>query len=276
MTLTPLFYENIISTEFALAELKKYFRSQGQNISLEKETVSLFDANKQVVLENVSCIDAKMQIIEKYKRVSFEKEIIAVKNSANENLSNVNTSLQKKNAFIPSIALTCNLLAALYEYRENPFSRQMILEYIRPKEQGVWFKTSSTVNWKEQKMKYYDSRESKFFESKNVECKNSISDSKNAFQNISLYRSGEVLLETLLKENESFVKNLTGLRNPEILCKLAKNYKKEMKIWLPEKVSLETKTFPIFFGSAYNSVYITLHNPFRECEVRLASENEMI
>ncbi len=270
MTLASLFLEKITPTSIALKELQGYLFQQRRERVYEKNMPSLQDASRHIIAFDLCTAAEKNDVSEEYLELRFGKDVIEVKESSGQDIQKIIRSFEKQNCFLPSMPLTCTLLSTLYKFRSDSYAKKILLDYINPKQAGVWFRTDSSIDWGVHETTHYNLQKKHL--SVLGDKTNAISSYDAVPQPFTLYRSQEVLLQTLLKENESFVKNITGLTDPEILCSLARTYGKEMKVYLPEKPYQETKKFPLFFGSAYNSVYITLNTSFREYNVRWASD----
>jgi hypothetical protein len=199
-------------------------------LNTEPEQVSpprVSNMKDYIVLENIVCRDSNGKPFEQYPQLSIKKDI---ERDDNQNHINHNPYewipyFEDKGLFLPSFALSCNILAALYAKRSDPAIEKVLMQY---KDYGPgygWHAQNTIIDWGANRIIHYPT-------------KNTNGDSVNAGRETKEFpftRKGirDVALEEALrnKDFKAYVQNLTGLTKPETLIDIGNYFGKTAHIW---------------------------------------------
>lgn len=212
-----------------------------------------------ISLNNISCTDANGNLIEIYDKI-FIKTYLATKDFTIYGAASF-FERQKGDIFLPSCALTCNILARLYELRHYEEMNHLLLQY---KDHGLndgWHVQNTIVNWKEHRITHYPLI-SKIHKSTKICFVNNIR--KTTIIDISIAKFDDGPLEVLLRRNnyrfEEFIKNLAGLEDPEILVSIGEYFNKPTRIWFPKNPLKEEQQSAAWIGCRHDNFDIFLYS----------------
>jgi len=193
--------------------------------------------------KDIVCIGADGNAFEEHKQIYVARDVIrksdrSVDTSFTPYKGITHFEKRGNDEFLPSFALTCNILVALYvEMRKGNKDAQVILDQYKNRGDGFgWYAQNTIVQWNGGNsivIHYpYDDQFPKYGGRDNVNPQGfhkELGFNSNGF--------GDMLLKDALRKNEfnKYIKNLTGLPNPSILIELGKYFGKPAKIWVPNK-----------------------------------------
>ena len=185
------------------------------------------NAKDYIVLENIVCRDADGKVFEQYPQLFVKKDIERGQNQ--EQISHTPYDwipyLWDKGLFLPSFALSCNILAALYSRRNDPEIDKVLMQY---KDHGPgygWHAQNTVVDWGSNMIIHYPSKNSQG---------GSINAQRQA-KELPFKRKGlkDMPLEKALKNDDfrGYIHNLTGLDTPETLVEIGEYFGKPAYVW---------------------------------------------
>lgn len=201
----------------------------------EQKKTEVFDYSEQYILiNNIRCTDANNCIIEQYDELLIAKEFTFPKNSikATTDTYNAIKMMEKKGMFLPSLALTCNILAALYENRNNEAADKLLKGYFNRKDGYEFVAQNTVVDWEKNKVIHYP-RDNYFlngYGGKNVNLNREETVralNPKGFQNLDLEEA--VYAGPFF---EDYIKNFSGLQNPGILTEISRYYESRLSLWV--------------------------------------------
>jgi len=189
-----------------------------------------FSEGDFLTLEDLSCVDADGNVFESYDRLDVRKDIFR---SGNAQVSRTPYAhavhCEEMGLFLPSSALTCNIVARLYEGKSDAHVEKVLQQY-KDKGNGFgWHAQNTIIAYGSSEVIHYPSA-SDFSGVTAVNAsqsrvvlpfvKDSLEDAllKNALHDASTRR---------------YVQQLTGLHEPEILIEIGKYFGKPAKVWFP-------------------------------------------
>ena len=189
------------------------------------------NASDYLKLENIVCTDADNNVFESYSELYLAKDIIRNpdKSQINKKLYDWAVYFEPQGLFLPSFALSCNLLQALFQQRSNP-EIKAILDQYKDKGNGTGYQAQNTVvDFGAEQIIHYPTVA--YFNQTGV-----VNAGKPRVpQNFARAALQDSLLEDALREAEPtrYVKQLTGLRDPSILVEMGTYFGKPAKLWFP-------------------------------------------
>src|SRR3989344_2443178 len=154
-----------------------------------------FSEGDFLTLEDLSCVDAEGNIFESYDRLDVRKDIFRSGNAQVDRTPYAHAvHCEEMGLFLPSFALTCNIVARLYEGKSDAHVEKVLQQY-KDKGNGLGWHAQNTII-------AYGSLE-------------------------------DALLKDALRDASSrrFLQQLTGLHEPEILIEIGKYFGKPAKVW---------------------------------------------
>lgn len=202
--------------------------SSNANFTIQKDSIILYDIN---------CVGADGNIFEHYDELLVNKQHEYLGNSNKIWLSTA-YHIAPKDFFVPSLALTCNILASLFKFnksRRNSSLVNLLQEYngFNAKNGLKYHNQNTVINWAARKIVH----------NSNI-YNRSISETRfdfdpDDFSNFALPQSNAdyIRVEQALKNNvfEEFMKNLTGLENPIDFIHLVNFFRKQAILWIPKR-----------------------------------------
>jgi len=214
-----------------------------QNDQLSPSNERVVDAVDFLMLSDVECVDATGSVFEKYREILVAKDIIR-----NADKSQVNFTPYKGakyfqdnplqsvdgnslNMFLPSFALSCNIVARLYDQKSDPEVNKVLMQY-KDKGNGYgWHCQNTLVNWDTREVIHYpnDSDFPSHGGSDNIN-----SGRTRTVIGFDTQQFSQSTLEEALRDSKyaGFVKNLTGLRDPSVLVDIGNYFGKPAKVWI--------------------------------------------
>lgn len=242
--------------------------------SLERNVETLLNMKEPMIkpvkdegyigLENISCADADGDLIERYDKI-FIKTNLATTNKNAMRLSNFTIygaayffERQKGDVFLPSCALTCNILARLYELRHYEEMENLLLQYKNHGLNDGWHIQNTIVDWRGQRIIHYPG----YSEIPKKVKKRDMNHKRNCtILSFTPEKFEDGPLKFLLKNSsfEEFIKNLTGLEDPEILVSIGDYFVKPARVWLPNEPSKEERPSVAWIGCRHDHLDIYIY-----------------
>jgi len=184
-----------------------------------------------LVLENIACVDADGYVFEQYDTVYVPKDIFRGADGQQMNFTSHAAVLhcEANGLFLPSFALSCNIVAALYTGRSNPDIERVLQQYKNNGNGLGWHAQNTVIDYGAERVIHYPAHAD--FGAKNL-VNGSLSRTALGFSKSSLEDS---LLEAALQDADHtrFVRQLTGLRDPSVLVEVGKYFGRPAKLWFP-------------------------------------------
>ncbi|MEK6899832.1 MAG: hypothetical protein AABX05_01785 [Nanoarchaeota archaeon] len=205
-------------------------------------------------LGNISCVDADGNTFEQYNNLAVSKDIFR-NGQAYITLTPYQAVVhsQGKGLFLPSIALSCNIVAALFQqavrmgangaYTTLDLEAKKVLDQYKDYGSGHgWHAQNTVINYETQKIIHYPC-DADF---PNHGGASNINSSRQRielpFEKIKkngLFSRDNVLRNKTLEDGlkdpliTPFVKQFTGLADPSILIQIGQYFQKPAKVWFP-------------------------------------------
>ena len=252
---------NIVSIEEALKIINAYVPPK-KKIPVEpiEQKNPIISDGEYITLENMACVDADGNVFESYERLDVARDIFR---SGNAQVSRTPYThavhCKEMGLFLPSFALTCNIVARLYEERNDPEIERVLQQY-KDKGNGFgWHAQNTIIDFGSSKVIHYPSA-SDFSGVTAVNASQSrvvLPFVKDSLE--------DALLKDALRDASSrrFLQQLTGLHEPEILIEIGKYFGKPAKVWFPwngkaRKSFKETRA--VWFGCDNTSFFLVMYD----------------
>ena len=218
----------------------------------EPKNPSVRSLEDALVLENISCVDADGNVFERYDHLEVGNDIF--RNSDGSQVSftpyQAIAHCEEQGSFLPSFALTCNILAALYAHPNDAEARRILMQY-RDKGNGYgWHAQNTVIDWNRRMIVHhpYDKDFPSYGGNKNVNQGRA----QKAFSFIP-EGFGNITLEDALKREHfaRYIRNLTGLRDPAVLVEIGKFFGKPARVRVPNNPEQATYTAATWLGCDY-------------------------
>src|SRR3989344_2377155 len=215
-----------------------------------------------LAVENIQCVDADGNAFEQYDRLLVDKDVVRSDDGKHVNFIPYRaiTHFEKEgHLFLPSIALSCNIAAAVYQHRDDPEVKPVLLHYKNHGAGFGWHAQNTVIDWGEQKIIHYPHKND-FTEHGGKTS--SINQARQRTllpfarkEKRKIFRDRSLSDTTLEKGLEDplmtrFVRQLTGLENPSLLVEIGNYFGKTARVW----VSSSTETRVAWFGCVSNSL----------------------
>ncbi|MBN1793234.1 hypothetical protein JW826_06135, partial [Candidatus Woesearchaeota archaeon] len=189
-------------------------------------------------LENVKCTDSKGKVFEHYDALFVRKDIERDSNNPDNKTNQVNFTpynatahFESKGLFLPSFALSCNILAALYANKSDPEVAQVLMQY-KNKGNGTGYHAQNTmVDWGAKKIIHYPNKDDYTSAGGNQVINSQKVRTPLAFDNSGF--SNATLEAALRNPNyREFIQNLSGMQNPDLLVEIGVHFVKPAYSWI--------------------------------------------
>jgi len=233
-TIKPYGKSNYIPPDEALRQIEEIPIDEtpaDTPIAEERSAPTITDAGRFLKLEHIVCIGSDGKVFEEHPRIFLEKYHIKNEDEPNEYLYTgayeAIAHLEQKGMFLPSMAMTCNILAALYARKDSmPEARKLLDQYNSIGNYLLSGHHQNTVVCPGTIIHYpYDKDFRKSGGDKGVNANLRI---QKTFKYRREWCNGKDLyaadLDEALKEEDilNYVKDLTGLEDPNILVEIGK------------------------------------------------------
>ena len=222
---------NVISAAEAMALIERLPRpKKTEPKNPEPPSRISFSEGDFLTLEDLSCVDADGNVFESYDRLDVRKDIFR---SGNAQVSRTPYAhavhCEEMGLFLPSFALTCNIVARLYERRSDAEIERVLQQYKDKGNGAGWHTQNTIIDFGSSKVIHYPSRS-------DFNQKDPINSSQPRtilpFVKDSLE---DALLKDALRDvsTRGYVQQLTGLENPEVLIPIGEYFSHPAKVWFP-------------------------------------------
>src|SRR3989338_4019671 len=189
-----------------------------------------FSEGDFLTLEDLSCVDADGNVFESYDRLDVRKDIFR---SDGKQVSRTPYAhavhCEEMGLFLPSSALTCNIVARLYEGKSDAHVEKVLQQY-KDKGNGFGWHAQNTI------IAYGSSEVIHYPYASDFSGVTAVNASQSR---VVLPFVKDSLEDALLKNalhdasTRRYVQQLTGLHEPEILIEIGKYFGKPAKVWFP-------------------------------------------
>lgn len=219
----------------------------------------------RMTLEDISCIDYDGNVFERYDKLELVEDVAIASHNQIEVLNYFNGN--NEGFFIPSFALTCNILAKLLkktdsnDTNEKAHAKMFLNQYSSILSHKGWHWQNTVIDWENQVIAHY-------LESMPCYTKYHPSQARLDFQ--LNQPGGAYFLDMAMQSREMkvFVNNLTGLASSGAIIRVGKYLGRETKIHLPTEAEKSQPTLLTLLGSDKN--HFNLH-PYRKPGVYAAA-----
>ena len=247
-TLVPLNVDNQFSAEKLEANLEELRRDvelmkqkEAGRVAKEEAApspkspqVSVQDAGDFLKLENIVCTGADGKPFEQYDELYIAKDIFREQNGWIKSFTPYQAIAhsEQHGLFLPSFALSCNILVALFNQRNNNHEVAKVLQqYNNYGSYCRWHAQNTIVDWGKQEIIHYpeDADFPSYGGTKKVNKgeRNPLGFQRKKLKDCSLE---EALQQG--REFQTYLKNLTGLSDPAQLIPLGDAWKKPAYVWV--------------------------------------------
>ena len=204
-----------------------------------------------LVLNDIKCVDADDNVFEQYDTLAVRKDIFrnADGKSVNFNPYQAVVHCEENGLFLPSFALTCNLVAALFKNKTNSAVKLVLEQY---KDYG-YHAQNTGIDYSMEQIIHYPLA-GYFGQTGAVNSgrpQKALSFAKNTLR--------DCLLEDALKDSDyiRYVKQLTGLADPAVLVEIGKYFGRPARLlfpWSGQNGAKFTKKMVAWFGCISNNL----------------------
>ena len=199
-----------------------------------------------LLLENITCVDSNNNPFEKYDKLQVRKDIFRNGQNGQLNFTPYNAAVhcEQNGLFLPSFALTCNIVAALYQNKNNSAEAKKLLDMYKDKGDGNgWHAQNTVINWGTQEIIHYP-RDADFPVHGGKSNINKSQPQLKLLFNRTGFKDTTLVDGLQIPNFKRYVQNLTGLQNPSILDGIGSYFGRTTHLW----VSSTTKTRAAWFG----------------------------
>ena len=227
-----------------------------------------------LIFQNITCVGADHKPFEQYDKLSVISDVVRGNGTYNNSTVQKHEPFtpyqaisffeQRTGLFLPSIALSCNLLVASYQ-NKNHAAFEALLQQYKDYGPGHGYHAQNTViNWGTKHIIHYpgDNDFPEHGGSNNINQ----SRSHKRFTFDSTGFSSTTLEDALKMPNfKTYIQNLTGLPDPSVLIDIAAYFGKTARVW----VSSSNETRAAWFGcvsdnlNLYGNYYLNYNSAAR-------------
>jgi len=209
-----------------------------------------------ITLEDITCIGADGKVIEHYDELRVRKSIACTHDDVRGTYDN-NFTLEEgaeyfdkedKGWFLPSMALTCNILAKLYKRKDDPAYHELLMQYRNIAGDSFEYNQNTLIHWDAEGIIHYP-HNNDFTGGVKVNNK-----SLGLERKYLLFHANDSFKDTWLwhavkdKEYLRFLQNLTGLQDPGILSEIGDYYQRPAHIYGPTSCSESANITSAYLG----------------------------
>ncbi len=232
------------------------------------------NAGDYILLKNLRCVDADGKEFEKHDELYLAKDVVRKADGTHQSFTPYAAILhfqqQGNGLFLPSMALSCNILAALfsaavdkdasgnYTLVKDPELKKILDQY---KDHGAgwgWHNQNTVVDYNTERIIHYPTKEDFPSNGGTTDINASLRDRKELpFEKSrgGLLGVGATILERGKLEDkltnplvERFVKNYSGLGNPHLLIEMGNYFGKPAYVWFSDNITRCTDTRAAWLG----------------------------
>jgi len=202
-------------------------------------------------LKDIRCVDADDTVFEEYPVLHVRKDIDRDADGKQLNFTPYQGAVhfESKGLFLPSTALTCNILAYLFQHKGDAEVKQVLDQY---KDKGTgtgWHAQNTLVRWNQGSGKVIHYPHDADFPN-NGGTNNINQGRRHTNLSFVVNNFGDVLLEEALRRPKfkRFIRHYTGLEDPSVLVEIGKEFNKPAKVWVPNNPSDVNYTSAVWVG----------------------------
>ena len=251
-------------------KFKPGYDSEGRRIHVEpaveeakpeKNNPDVRSIDDFLVIPGIECVGPDGKVFEKYDRIYVAKDVERDgERHINFTPYKAISYFEKRGMFLPSCALSCNVLAYLFANRSDEDANKVLMHYKDLDFGYGWHAQNTIIDWKAKKIRHYP-LDGDFPEYGGNDGVNQPRQRNELGFKVKGF--GDMSLEDALKkkEFEKFIINLTGLKNPGVLVEIGEYFDWPARIWVPNNPSeaeytsaswLGCYNYDFGFGADYN------------------------
>jgi len=181
-------------------------------------------------LHDIECVDVGGRVFEQYDQLFIRKDIFRERGKQ-KNFTSYQAAVhcEQKGLFLPSFALSCNIVAYLFSHKADADVERVLQQYKDSGNGLGWHVQNTIIDYGAEQVIHYPSA-ADFSQQAAVNATHSRT--ALAFFKSQLEDS---LLEDALHDAQyvRFARQLTGLRDPSVLVEVGKHFGKPAKLWFP-------------------------------------------
>ncbi len=204
-----------------------------------------------MVLENIECKDADGNVFEQYDTIYVRKDIERNADNSQKNFTpyQVAVYFEAQGLFLPSMALSCAIVAQLYQRRNDSAANALLMQYKDKGNDYGWHAQNTVIDYKNAKIIHYPS-DANFPAHGGA---NGINQAPRERKELSFVKSqtrtrtlrspaSDLLSNCTLEDGlknplvARFVRHYTGLEDPSVLVDIGTYFQKPTRIWFPSNV----------------------------------------
>ncbi len=223
--------------------------------------VIVSSTGQNVTLRNIICKDANGTEFERYNTLSVAKDI-----ARNADKTQINNSpyqwavfFEGQEMFLPSFALSCNIVAALYKNRTDPAVAAVLQHYKDKGNGGGYHGQNTLINFSTSEVIHYPTR-TDFSQPNEVNAPRT----RTALPFLKTTLQDALLVDALRDSGSvNYVRQLTGLVDPAILVEVGNYFGKPAKLWFPwtgQRGAEFNETRAAWLGCNSNSFYLSAYS----------------
>jgi len=222
---------NVISAAEAMALIERLPRpKKTEPKNPEPPSRISFSEGDFLTLEDLSCVDADGNVFESYDSLDVARDIFRSGNAQVDRTPyNHAVHCEEMGLFLPSFALTCNIVARLYEGKSDAHVEKVLQQYKNKGDDNGWHAQNTIIDFGSSKVIHYPSA-SDF---------SGVTAVNGSQGHVALSFVKDSLEDALLKDalhdasSRRFLQQLTGLENPEVLIPIGEYFSRPAKVWFP-------------------------------------------
>jgi len=220
---------------------------------VENSVPRLENASGYLVLENLQCVGSDGKVFEKYDKILVAKDVVRNPDGTHSRFTPYRAiaHFEGKGLFLPSFALSCNILRALYENRDDPEVGKVLMQYKDYGSGWGWHAQNTVVDWGSRKIVHYP-HDSDFPEHGGNDNINRTKTRIEKTFNPKKFKSSNLEEALTNPEYNQYLKNLTGLQQPEILVEIGKHFNKTARTWISNSKEVRAA----WLGCNYDDFYV--------------------
>ena len=208
-------------------------------------------------LDNISCVDADGHVFEQYEHLYVRKDIERNADKKQKNFKPYDAAMyfEQQELFLPSFALSCAIVARLYQQKSDPAVNAVLMHY-KDKGNGYgWHAQNTLIHYRTKKVIHYPTKDN-FAKAATV---------NSGYPRRALPFSKATLQDSFLvnalqdAKHARYVRQLTGLHDPSVLVEIGQYFQKPTKLWFPwnGQVGADyTKTRAAWLGCDQDNFYL--------------------
>lgn len=206
-----------------------------------------------ITLSPLRCVDADGKVFEEYQSLAVRKDIFRQQGGSQQNFTPYQAVVygEKQGLFLPSMALSCNIIAALYPLAVrkeadgsytplDPQAKSILDQYKNHGAGYGWQAQNTVIDYKEKKIIHYPRDDDFPSNGGNATVNSSRQRVTLDFEKVQGKWPMKKTLENMTLEEglrhplvSRFIKQFTGLEDPSVLVEVGQYFQKPAKIWFP-------------------------------------------